>query len=168
MLARSELYIRWLLYAAATVLLLFFQGVVQDLRLLGVLPFLYPALAAVVGMFEGAFAGSVYGLVLGIVCDELLPGSFFCLYTLTFPPAAALAGIMAGSWLPVGFPCALLSSALGLAVVDVFRFAQLLAAGELCGAAVRVALLELCATLVFLPVVYLVLRWVHRKCEYDN
>ena len=51
MIGRSEFYIKWLLYGAATFLMLLLQGfLLQYLRIFGVMPFLYPALAAVLSM----------------------------------------------------------------------------------------------------------------------
>ena len=86
MLARNETIFKWSLYAGATVLLLLLQSfLLQRLSFWGVIPFLYPAVAAVLGNYESPVSSTIFGLVLGVVCDLLLPGSIPCLYTLMFP-----------------------------------------------------------------------------------
>ena len=63
MLARNETIFKWCLYGAATFLCFLAQGAVfQRITLWGVIPFLYPVLAAVVGTLEGPLAGSIYAL----------------------------------------------------------------------------------------------------------
>ena len=92
MLARNEIIFKWSLYAGATVLLLLLQGsLLQRITLWGVVPFLYPALAAVLGNYESPVSSTIFGLGLGVVCDLLLPGPIPCLYTLVFPLAASAA-----------------------------------------------------------------------------
>ena len=76
MIARNETILKWLLYAAATALCLLVQGgLLQRLEFWGVIPFLYPLLAAIPATYEGPLAGTIFSLVLGIVCDLLLPAS---------------------------------------------------------------------------------------------
>ena len=67
MVARSELILRWSVYGAAGLLVCLVQGLIlQRLDLWGVMPFLYPALAAMVAVWEGAVpCGAVYALCLG-------------------------------------------------------------------------------------------------------
>lgn len=58
MLARNETIFKWCLYGAATFLCFLAQGAVfQRITLWGVIPFLYPVLAAVVGTLEGRWPG---------------------------------------------------------------------------------------------------------------
>ena len=53
MVARSELILRWSVYGAAGLLVCLVQGLIlQRLDLWGVMPFLYPALAAMVAVWE--------------------------------------------------------------------------------------------------------------------
>lgn len=169
MIGRSETLIKWLLYGAATVLVLFFQGALQNLRILGVLPFLYPTLAAVLSMYEGAFTGTVYSLVLGVVCDLALPGPIPCLYTLIFPLAGLCAGLIARSWLPAGFLCALVVSAAAFVLTDGFHCLLLMLSGKgAAGAAWSIALRETCVTLLFMPLPWFLFRLIHRKCHLDD
>ena len=69
MLARNETIFKWALYAGATAVFFLLQGAVfQRITLWGVIPFVFPILAAVLGMYEGPLPGSIYGLVLGVLC----------------------------------------------------------------------------------------------------
>ena len=93
MIARNETIFKWSLYAAATALCFLIQGsLLQRLVFWGVIPFLYPLLAAIPPTFEGPLAGTIFSLCVGAACDLLLPGPVPCLYTLVcclkagFPP----------------------------------------------------------------------------------
>ena len=108
MIARNETIFKWSLYAAATALCLLVQtGLLQRLEFWGVIPFLYPLLAAIPATFQGPLAGTIFSLCVGLVCDLLLPGPIPCLYTLVFPLAGLCAGLLSQSWLPAGFLCSL-------------------------------------------------------------
>ncbi len=170
MIGRSEFYIKWLLYGAATFLMLLLQGfLLQYLRIFGVMPFLYPALAAVLSMYEGAFGGTVYSLVLGVLCDLTLPGPIPCFYTLVFPVAGLCAGLLSKSWLPAGLPCALAVSVVAFALTGGFHALLLAVSGKAAwAAAASTALRETGATLLFVPVVFLLFRKVYRKCHIDD
>lgn len=168
MIGRSEIYIKWLLYTLATFALFLLQGVLQRLRLFGVLPFLYPVMAATLAMYEGAFAGTAYSLMLGVVCDLLLPGPLPCFYTLVFPLAGLCAGLMARNWLPAGFPCCLASSAVAFLLTDAFHCLLLIFDGGFSSAALVTAAAETCLTLCFSPAVLLLFRPIYRKCHLDD
>ena len=108
MIARNEAIFKWSLYAAATALCLFVQtGLLQRLTFWGVIPFLYPLLAAIPAAFEGPLAGTIFSLCLGVVCDLLLPGPVPCLYTMIFPLAGLCAGLLSQSWFSAGFLCSM-------------------------------------------------------------
>ena len=115
MVARSELILRWSVYGAAGLLVCLVQGLIlQRLDLWGVMPFLYPALAAMVAVWEGAVpCGAVYALCLGAACDLALPGGIPCFYTIAFPLAAMLAGLLTRGWLSSNLLSAMAASALG-------------------------------------------------------
>lgn len=169
MIGRSEVFFKWLLYSAASLLLLLLQGaVLQRLRLFDVMPFLYPVLAAVLSMYEGALSGTVYSLALGVICDLALPGPIPCFYTLIFPLAGLCAGLISRSWLPAGFLCSLVVSFTAFVLTDTFHGLLLVLAGKAAWAAVTTtALREICATALFIPVVFLLFRRVCRKCAAD-
>lgn len=75
MIARNETIFKWLLYAGATALCLLIQtGLLQRLEFWGVIPFLYPLLAAIPSTYEGPLAG----LCAGLLSQSLLPAGFLC------------------------------------------------------------------------------------------
>ncbi|MCI6053901.1 hypothetical protein [Dysosmobacter sp.] len=170
MLARNEIIFKWSLYAGATVLLLLLQGsLLQRITLWGVIPFLYPALAAVLGNYENPVPSSIFGLGLGVVCDLLLPGPIPCLYTLVFPLAALSGALISKSLLKAGWLCALVSAAAGFLLTDLFRCLLLWAAGKPAwGAGLWVMVREFAATAPFLLLAVPLFSAVHRRVHlYD-
>mgnify|MGYP004521207989 FL=1 len=122
MLARNETIFKWALYAAAAALCFFVQAfVLQRFTVWGVIPFLYPALAAIPATYEGPVPGTVFALAVGVVCDLLLPEPLPCFYTLVFPLVGLCASLIAQSWLPAGFLCSLAVTALGFVLTGVFH-----------------------------------------------
>ena len=172
MVARSELILRWSVYGGAGLLVCLVQGLVlQRLSLWGVMPFLYPALAAMVAVWEGALpCGAVYALCLGAVCDLALPGSVPCFYTVALPLAAMLAGLLSRGWLSSNLLSALAASALGYLVTGLLHAGVLAVTGH--GAfvtAMAVAGKEFLITLPAMPLLYLLLRFLHgRTHPYDD
>lgn len=152
MIARNETIFKWFLYAAATALCLFFQGgVLQRLEIWGVLPFLYPLLAAIPATFEGPLAGAIFSLILGVLCDLLLPGPIPCLCTMIFPLIGLCAGLLSQSWLPAGFLCSLVSAVIAFSLTDGFRCLLLWMQGKAAWeAGAMVALREFCVTAPFI------------------
>jgi len=122
LLARNETIFKWALYAAAAALCFFVQAfVLQRFTVWGVIPFLYPALAAIPATYEGPVPGTVFALAVGVVCDLLLPEPLPCFYTLVFPLVGLCASLIAQSWLPAGFLCSLAVTALGFVLTGVFH-----------------------------------------------
>ena len=122
MLARNEVIFKWVLYAAATALCFLFQGaLLQRILLLGVIPFLYPMLAAIPATFEEPAPASVFALCLGICCDLLLPEVIPCFYTLLFPVVGICASLLSRGLLPAGLRCSLVVSAAAFVLMDLFR-----------------------------------------------
>ena len=97
MLARNETIFKWALYAGATAVFFLLQGaVLQRITLWGVIPFVFPILVAVLGMYEGPLPASVYALTVGVLCDLLLPASI----PLLLHPDLSRGGAMRGADLP--------------------------------------------------------------------
>ena len=166
MVARSELILRWSVYGGAGLLVCLVQGLIlQRLDLWGVMPFLYPALAAMVAVWEGAVPrGAVYALCLGIACDLALPGGIPCFYTIALPLAAILAGLLTREWLSSHLLSALAASALSYLVTGLLHAGVLAVTGH--GAfvtAMAVAGKEFLIPLPALPLLYLLLRFLHGK-----
>jgi len=170
MIARNETIFKWLLYAAATTLCLLIQGgLLQRLEFWGVIPFLYPLLAAVPATFEGPLAGTVFSLCLGLVCDLVLPGPIPCLYTLVFPLVGLCAGLISQSWLPAGFLCSLVSAAIAFLLTDGFRCLLLWMLGKAAWRAGAVVMLrEFCVAVPFTIPLTLLYRSVFRRTRLDD
>lgn len=170
MIARNETIFKWTLYAAATALCLLVQtGLLQRLELWGVIPFLYPLLAAIPATYQGPFAGTVFSLCVGFVCDLLLPGPIPCLHTLIFPLVGLCAGLLARSWLPAGFLCSLVSAAAAFLLTDSFRCLVLWMRGRgawEAGALVMVR--EFCVAVPFIIPLTLLYRAVYRRTLLDD
>ena len=94
MLARSAT-IKWTLYTLAGLVWAVVQAAfLQRVTVWGVIPFLYPLIAALPAIFEGPAAGTVYALACGVFCDLLLPSPIPCFYTLILPLVGLAAGLL--------------------------------------------------------------------------
>lgn len=170
MIARNEIIFKWSLYAAATALCLLVQGgLLQRLVFWGVIPFLYPLLAAIPATYEGPLAGTVFALAVGLVCDLLLPGPIPCLYTLIFPLAGLCAGLLSQSWLPAGFLCSLVSAAAAFLLTDAFRCLLLWMRGSAAWrAGALLTVREFCVTAPLVIPLTLLYRAVFRRTRFDG
>ncbi len=170
MIARNETIFKWSLYAGATLLCLLFQGgLLQRLEFWGVIPFLYPLLAAIPATFEGPLAGTIFSLILGLLCDLLLPGPIPCLYTLVFPLAGLGAGLLAQSWLPAGFLCSSVSAVLAFALTDGFHCLLLWMLGKAAWqAGALLTLREFCVTYPLVFPLTLLYRSVYLRTRKDD
>lgn len=170
MIARNETIFKWMLYAGVTFLCFLLQGgLLQRLEFWGVLPFLYPLLAAIPATFEGPLAGTLFSLGVGLVCDLLLPGPIPCLFTLILPLAGLCAGLLAQSWLPAGFLCSLVSAAAAFLLLDGFRCLLLWMMGKAAWeAGAIVTLREFCVTVPFVIPLTLLYRSVFRRTHRDG
>ena len=105
---------RVLLYAVYLFLMLVLQTMVlTQIRPLGVCPFVLPAAAVAVGMFEGSTWGAVFGLILGIFTDMAFVESTVT-FTLLFPALAFAAGFVAQFFINRRFFAFMLAAAAGL------------------------------------------------------
>ena len=170
MLARNETIFKWALYAGATMVFFLLQGaVLQRISLWGVIPFVFPILAAVLGMYEGPLPGSIYGLVLGVLCDLLLPASIPCFYTLVFPVAGLCAGLISQSLLPAGFLCAPVPPVLAFFLTAAFhRFLLWARDKAACAAGARLFLQEVCISILLIIPVVLLFSAVFRRTHLDD
>ena len=170
MIARNETILKWLLYAAATALCLLVQGgLLQRLEFWGVIPFLYPLLAAIPATYEGPLAGTIFSLALGVVCDLLLPGPVPCLFTLIFPLAGLCAGLLSQSLLPAGILCSFAASAVSFLLTDAFRCLTLWMRGSAAWeAGALLTLREFCVAAPFVIPLTLLYRSVFRRTHLDD
>ena len=171
MLGRTEIIFKWLLYAAGVLICWILHGVaLQFLNIFGVMPFIFPMLAAVIAMYEGPFSGSICALVMGILCDLTISVPIPCFYTLVFPIIGMLAGLIAKNWLPMSFWCAAILSLLAFTLTDSFHFLLLVlkGGGHAAQAAIDLACRETGASMPFLIPVYFVFRRIYEICHvYD-
>ena len=156
MLPKSYIVLKWTVYALATFLFFVLQYLVLgQIRVLGLTPFLYPILPAVVASYEGPRRGAVFALILGLICDQLVVGPFEGFYTLIFTFIALLSALVGENLLSPGFLCALTVSALAMLLTNGGRILVELLTGNthlmLMG---RIALGE---TLITLPALLVVL-----------
>ncbi len=166
---RTEILKKWLAYAGAALAAAVVQGLVlQRLRVFGVMPFVYPLLAALIAMLEGSVAGTAYCVAFGAVCDLTMYGPLPCFYTLAFPLAGLCAGLISENWLPAGLPCSFVVSALSFVITDGFRMLLLALTGKAAwAAAFQLSCRELAAALFLVPFCYLFLRAVHRRVRIE-
>lgn len=169
MLPKSYLIFKWTVYALATLLLFALQSLVLNhLRILGLVPFLYPMLPAVVSMYEGSRRGPVFALFLGLICDLLLSGPFEGFFALTFTLAAILSAAVAENLIRPGFLCALVVSAGSLLLTGGARvLVALLTGGSYPALMARIALLEALITLPAVLAVWPLYRLIHDRCAAD-
>lgn len=170
MLARSATIIKWVLYALAGLACTVVQAaVLQRFTLWGVIPFLYPLIAALPATFEGPAAGTVYALAAGVLCDLLLPSPIPCFYTLIFPLVGLSAGLLSQSLIPAGYLCSAAASLPAYFLTGVFHCIVLWATGHAAWTAgLSVTLRELCVSLPWsLPMAWL-FRKVYRRVHIDD
>lgn len=169
MLPKSYLVFKWTVYALATLALFALQDLLLDqIRVWGVAPFLYPILPAVVASYEGSRRGPVFALCLGVVCDLLLTGPFEGFFTIIFPVIAIFSALIAENLLAPGWLCGLVVSGLGLLLTAGARILSLLLAGG--GYPVLMLRIAVIETVISLPALLAALplyRVIHKRCASD-
>ena len=170
MLARNETIFKWALYAAATLLCFLAQAFLfQRLTIWGVIPFVYPVVAAVPATYEGPVPGTIFALAVGVVCDLLLPEALPCFYTLAFPFVGLCAALISQSWLPAGFLCSLAVSALGFLCTGAFHCLLLWVRDKAAwGSGAFVCLREMVVSLPLAIPVTLLFLTVYRRTHLDD
>ena len=170
MLARSATIFKWTLYTLAGLVWAVVQAAfLQRVTIWGVLPFLYPLIAALPATFEGPAAGTVYALACGVFCDLLLPSSIPCFYTLILPLVGLAAGLLSQSLIPAGYLCSAAAALPAYLLTGIFHCIVLWAQGHPAwGAAMSVTLRELCVSLLWsLPMTWL-FRRVYLRVHVDD
>lgn len=164
---RSYLIFKWIVYSLATFLLIALQNLIlNQVRVEGLIPFLYPMLPALVAMYEGKRGGLVFALVFGTLCGLLLPAPFPGFFAILFPILALIAVWITKHILSPGFFCGLLVSALALILTGAFRvLVQVLSGGVYLELMVRIAAGEVLLTLPAFLAAFPVYRAVHRRCS---
>lgn len=170
MLARNEVILKWSLYAAATALCFLLQAaILQHITIWGVIPFLYPLLAAIPATYEAPVPATVFALCVGVACDIVLPEAAPCLYTLLFPAAGLCAALLSRSWLSAGFLCSLVAGAAAFLISGLGHCFLLWIQGRAAwGSVLFLSLREFLVTLPLIFPVMMLYRAVYRKTHmYD-
>lgn len=170
MLARSATIFKWTLYTLAGLVWAVVQAAfLQRVTIWGVIPFLYPLIAALPATFEGPAAGTVYALAYGVFCDLLLPSPIPCFYTLILPLVGLAAGLLSQSLIPAGYLCSAAAALPAYLLTGIFHCIVLWAQGHPAwGAAMSVTLRELCVSLLWsLPMTWL-FRRVYLRVHVDD
>lgn len=170
MLARNETIFKWALYAAASLLCFLVQGALfQRVTIWGVIPFVYPVIAAVVAAYEGPTAGTIFALALGVVCDTLIPEAIPCFYTLIFPAVGLCAALISQSLIKAGYLCSLVTSAVAFLITGAFHCLVLWAQGHISWATGGYLMArELCVSVLLSIPATALFSAVYRKTHMDD
>lgn len=160
----KDFSIKWLAYALALLPVWFAHSfLLSRFPLFGVTPMLLPLAAVAVATLEGATAGAGFGLAVGMLCDAVEPGPAGAM-TLAMVIIGLGTGLLAQYVLRQDLVGCLFCSVLALAFIDAGRIiARLLRNAAPLGAMLSVAGKEILWTLCFVPLVYLLFRWVFRR-----
>ena len=146
------------------------QGtILQRITIWGIIPFVYPAVAAIPATYEGTVPGTAFAVGVGVACDLLLPASSPCFYTLVFPLVGLCAALLSESVCRAGFLCSLLSTAAAFCITGLAHALVLWAGSKAAwGAAASVAGRELCLTLPFALPMTVLFRAVYRHAHRND
>ena len=146
------------------------QGtILQRITIWGIIPFVYPAVAAIPATYEGTVPGTAFAVGVGVACDLLLPASSPCFYTLVFPLVGLCAALLSESVCRAGFLCSLLSTAAAFCITGLAHALVLWAGSKAAwGAAASVAGRELCLTLPFALPMTVLFRAVYRRAHRND
>lgn len=165
---RQYIIFKWCVYSAVTLLFCLVQICgLRHLRLIGVVPLLYPVLSAMVATFEGRSGGIFFAAGLGALCDVALYPPFVGFFTAAFAAAALLTALIAEFLLTPGFLCGLIAVSITFLLLDVGRVLLYAAGGQDVAAVLSVAGREFLVTLLFLPLVFPVYRWIYKWVSED-
>ena len=163
-MTRKDFCIKWLAYGIALLPVWFLHAfVLNRFPLYGMVPMLLPLAAAAVATLEGAQAGAGFGLAVGMLMDAVIPGPGG-LMSIALPAVGFGAGLLAQFALRQDLVGCVVCSALSLCVIDLFHILPRFFLGTApLGPMLGVAGLELAWSLVFVPPVYFLFRWVYNR-----
>lgn len=160
----KDFTIKWLAYALALLPIWFLEAyLLSRYPLFGVKPMLLPLCAMAVATLEGATAGTGFSLVVGVLFDAMnpgVPGAMIFVMALLGLGTGLLAQYVLSQNLVGCFLCSLLA----LVVMDALRIGiRLLMGTAPLNPMLALAGKEILWSLCFVPLVYLVFRWVFRR-----
>ncbi len=160
----KDFTIKWLAYALALLPVWFAETfLLSRFPVFGVKPMLLPLAAIAVATLEGATAGAGFGLAVGVLFDAVTPG-VPGVVTFLMALLGLGAGLLAQYALRQDLIGCFICSALALVGLDTLRIGARLAAGTAALEAMApVAGREILWSLCFVPLVYLLFRWVFQR-----
>lgn len=160
----KDFTIKWLAYALALLPVWFAETfLLSRFPVFGVKPMLLPLAAIAVATLEGATAGAGFGLAVGVLFDAVTPGTPGVM-TFLMALLGLGTGLLAQYALRQDLIGCFICSALALVGLDALRIGARLAAGTAALEAMApVAGREILWSLCFVPLVYLLFRWVFRR-----
>lgn len=161
----KDFTIKWLAYALALLPVWFLETFLfSRFPLFGVKPMLLPLAAVATATLEGAAGGAGFGLVVGILMDAVIPGSLPGAQTLILTLLGLGTGLLSRYWLRQDLVGCFLCSVLSLAALDLLRIlSRLLTGAAPLRAMLQLAGKEILWSLCFVPLIYLVFRWVYNR-----
>lgn len=158
-------FVKWLAYGLALLPVWFAQEfLLSRFPLLGVRPMLLPLAAMAVAVLEGGTPGAGFGLAVGVLFDACVAGEFPGVMTLLLALLGLGAGMLAQYALRQDLLGCVICSALALLAIDAVRIAaRLLTRAAPLEAMAALAGKEIAWSMCFVPVIYLLFRWVFRR-----
>lgn len=156
---------KWLAYGLALLPVWFLDSfLLSRYPLYSVKPVLLPLAAMAVATLEGAVGGAGFGLAVGALFDAVTPSMLPGASTLLLALLGLGAGLLAQYALRQDLIGCLICSALALAAMDAVRVgARLVARVAPLEPMLEVAGKEIVWSLCFVPLIYLLFRWVFRR-----
>lgn len=157
----KDFTIKWLAYTLALLPVWFLEAfLLSRFPLYGVKPMLLPLAAMAVATLEGATAGAGFALGVGLLFDSVTPGApGVMIFVMALMGLGA--GLLAQYLLRQDLIGCFLCSALALVCMDALRVGVRLMMGAApLKAMLEVAGKEILWSLCFVPLVYLLFRWV--------
>ena len=169
MLPKSYIIAKWTVYTLTTLALFAFQHLIfNHIHVLGITPFLYPIIPAIVASYEGIRRGSIFALCVGVACDLLIFGPFDGFYTIIFALIGIFSALVSENLFSPGWLCGLVVSLIGLGLTLFARLSLFFLAGELRFLLMlHRALIECALSLPALFVALPLYEYVHRHCAAD-
>lgn len=160
----KDFAIKWLAYALALLPVWFLETfLLSRFPLFGVKPMLLPLAAVATATLEGAVGGAGFGLAVGILMDAVvpgIPGTRTVILTLLGLGTGLLSRYLLRQDLVGCFLCSILS----LVTLDLLRILlRLLTAAAPLAVMLPLAGKEILWSLCFVPLIYLVFRWVYNR-----
>ncbi len=160
----KDFAIKWLAYALALLPVWFAETyLLSNFPVFGVKPMLLPLAAVAVATLEGAVAGAGFSLGVGALFDAVTPG-FPGVWMMVITLLGLGTGLLSRYVLRQDLVGCFLCSAASLAALDALRIlARLVTGAAPLDVMLALAGKEIAWSLCFVPLVYLLFRWVFNR-----